>query len=217
MHTLHISLRQICADDSSLALVPKKAHEHLFEFSDSVDAFPTSLLQNEVPSFGLFFKALERHTKPQGSPPPPPPPPLILWEQLYLILRRLTAWMHRRVVSAWSSLNLHEPQEPSEFLEDDWTTSGSLYGLPTVRRRCKFPGILNDQKSAQADRVRDVLEPNQTNPPAAQCNKFYDAEKKLRMNGGIMVLWCRHAICLGFHVICTGEGRDDVFSALFTK
>lgn len=31
-----------------------------------------------------------------------------------------------------------------------------------------------------------------------------------------MGLWCKHSVCLGFHCIPKGEGRNDVFSALFT-
>jgi hypothetical protein len=40
--------------------------------------------------------------------------------------------------------------------------------------------------------------------------------KKAHLTGGIMVLWCQHSVCLGFHVIPTTEGRNDVFSALYT-
>lgn len=29
-----------------------------------------------------------------------------------------------------------------------------------------------------------------------------------------MVAWCTHSICLGFHCIAKGEGRNDVFAAL---
>lgn len=29
-----------------------------------------------------------------------------------------------------------------------------------------------------------------------------------------MVVWCSHSICLGFHCIAKGEGRNDVFSPL---
>lgn len=32
-----------------------------------------------------------------------------------------------------------------------------------------------------------------------------------------MAIWCPHAICLGFHIIPKGEGRNDVFSALLTR
>ena len=32
-----------------------------------------------------------------------------------------------------------------------------------------------------------------------------------------MVAWCRHRICVGFHIIPKMEGRNDVFSALVTR
>lgn len=32
-----------------------------------------------------------------------------------------------------------------------------------------------------------------------------------------MALWCTHGICLGFHCIPLGEGRNDVFAALLTR
>ncbi|KAF8515245.1 hypothetical protein BU17DRAFT_17446, partial [Hysterangium stoloniferum] len=28
--------------------------------------------------------------------------------------------------------------------------------------------------------------------------------------------WCYHLICLGFHIISIAEGRNDVFSAIYT-
>ena len=31
-----------------------------------------------------------------------------------------------------------------------------------------------------------------------------------------MAAWCPHLVCLGFHCIPKGEGRNDVFSALFS-
>jgi hypothetical protein len=32
-----------------------------------------------------------------------------------------------------------------------------------------------------------------------------------------MCVWCTHSVCFGFHCIPRGEGRNDVFSALFTR
>ncbi|KII83494.1 hypothetical protein PLICRDRAFT_81876, partial [Plicaturopsis crispa FD-325 SS-3] len=32
-----------------------------------------------------------------------------------------------------------------------------------------------------------------------------------------LVLWCTHSICLGFHGIPIAEGRNDVFSAIYTR
>ncbi|KDQ56826.1 hypothetical protein JAAARDRAFT_59063 [Jaapia argillacea MUCL 33604] len=49
------------------------------------------------------------------------------------------------------------------------------------------------------------------------CNKFYKTYSKNNLTGGILVLWCTHAICLGFHCIPVAEGRNDVFSAIYTR
>jgi hypothetical protein len=32
-----------------------------------------------------------------------------------------------------------------------------------------------------------------------------------------MAAWCTHSICYGFHCIPKGEGRNDVFSAMYTR
>ena len=31
-----------------------------------------------------------------------------------------------------------------------------------------------------------------------------------------MAFWCPHLVCLGFHMMLTAEGRDDVFSAILS-
>ncbi|KAJ8596806.1 hypothetical protein M405DRAFT_725472 [Rhizopogon salebrosus TDB-379] len=49
------------------------------------------------------------------------------------------------------------------------------------------------------------------------CNKFYKTYAKNKLTGGILVLWCTHSICLGFHSIPVAEGRNDVFSAIYTR
>ncbi|KAG1761655.1 hypothetical protein EDD22DRAFT_733062, partial [Suillus occidentalis] len=49
------------------------------------------------------------------------------------------------------------------------------------------------------------------------CNKFYKTYSKNNLTGGILVLWCTHSVCLGFHSIPVAEGRNDVFSAIYTQ
>ncbi|KIL00896.1 hypothetical protein PAXRUDRAFT_128842 [Paxillus rubicundulus Ve08.2h10] len=49
------------------------------------------------------------------------------------------------------------------------------------------------------------------------CNKFYKTYSKNNLTGRILVLWCTHSICLGFHSIPVAEGRNDVFSAIYTR
>ncbi|KAL9938312.1 hypothetical protein V8E36_002935 [Tilletia maclaganii] len=47
------------------------------------------------------------------------------------------------------------------------------------------------------------------------CKKYFADYVSQRQTGGIMALWCRHLICVGFHIIPRCEGRNDVFSAVF--
>lgn len=48
------------------------------------------------------------------------------------------------------------------------------------------------------------------------CNKYYSTYGKRKLTGGIMVCWCTHSISQGFHCIPAAEGRNDVFSAMYT-
>lgn len=48
------------------------------------------------------------------------------------------------------------------------------------------------------------------------CNKFFSRYGQSRLTGGIMCMWCTHSICYGFHCIPSAEGRNDVFSAIYT-
>ncbi|KAH6881227.1 hypothetical protein BKA70DRAFT_1378010 [Coprinopsis sp. MPI-PUGE-AT-0042] len=50
-----------------------------------------------------------------------------------------------------------------------------------------------------------------------KCSKYWAAFGNQGLTGGIMVAWCTHSICYGFHCISQTEGRDDVFSALLTR
>jgi hypothetical protein len=49
------------------------------------------------------------------------------------------------------------------------------------------------------------------------CSKYYQEYGKKGLTGGVMAAWCPHLICLGFHCIPTGEGRNDAFSLLYTR
>jgi Kyakuja-Dileera-Zisupton transposase len=79
--------------------------------------------------------------------------------------------------------------------------TGVYYGGPQIRHRPTYP---------QLDAATDTnLEDQNT------CNKYYaDIHKK---SGGISVIWCQHGIAVGFHIIPKAEGRNDVFSAIYTR
>lgn len=88
--------------------------------------------------------------------------------------------------------------------------TGVFYGRPRVRLRPDYPNLPTDQKVDRA-----VV--TETGAGGIGCNKFYETYGKRGQTGGLMAAWCPHCVCLGFHCIPKGEGRNDVFSAVFTR
>lgn len=78
--------------------------------------------------------------------------------------------------------------------------------MPQIRYRPSYPKLQYDQRNDPSTRRLDA------------CNKYYsqygDGNK---LTGGIMAAWCRHSVCYGYHCIPTAEGRNDVFSAMYTR
>ena len=80
--------------------------------------------------------------------------------------------------------------------------------MPQVRARPKYPGLRQDGK----------IDRNMVSGTAGiGCNKFFAEYGKKGYTGGILGFWCTHGICYGFHCIPDGEGRNDAFSALYTR
>jgi hypothetical protein len=95
---------------------------------------------------------------------------------------------------------------PDDYREEDYRISGVCYGAKQVRHRPKYPQIeKDDDKSTDGRGDTDVQ----------KCKKFYAQFRKL--TGGMCVIWCPHGIAVGFHIIPKAEGRNDVFSAIFTR
>ncbi|MCW3101177.1 MAG: hypothetical protein JWL77_6795 [Chthonomonadaceae bacterium] len=80
-----------------------------------------------------------------------------------------------------------------------YKTTGCFYGM--------------DAKRARPPYSRDTVG-RETGTDASACSKSFPAYKEI--TGGAMILWCRHRIALGFHIIPKSEGRNDVFSAMLT-
>jgi len=76
--------------------------------------------------------------------------------------------------------------------------------LPKIRSRPHYPNLRHDQ-NLEAGGKRGT-----------KCSKHYNEYGEKRLTGGIMVCWCTHSIAYGFHCIPKAEGRNDVFSALYT-
>lgn len=78
--------------------------------------------------------------------------------------------------------------------------------MPQIRKRPIYPGLPFDNSSDTGG----------TDLRGEACQKFYATYGERRLTGGLMCVWCPHSICYGFHCIPYAEGRNDVFSAMYT-
>ena len=122
-------------------------------------------------------------------------------------------WLYYRAHHVYAQLSQHTPAAPNPLTvppSEGHLVTGVCYGSPAVRIRPKYAHIPED--SALEDKLQDLAERKTGD---TTCGKYYDTYRKQGLVGGLMVLWCRHSICVGFHVIPTSEGRNDVFSAIY--
>jgi len=87
--------------------------------------------------------------------------------------------------------------------------TGSCYSMPQIRHRPYYPGLVHD---GQLDKGGN--EAKETSGEG--CQKYYNTYGQQRLTGGLMVVWCTHSVCYGFHCIPIAEGRNEVFSAIYT-
>ncbi|KAF9230279.1 hypothetical protein BU15DRAFT_83840 [Melanogaster broomeanus] len=180
-------IQQIAAPDIVLQLVPLSAVEALEHLDRSGVAQPW--LQCLCPAIGAVINV---HVSGGFTIPPE--------------LRRLAGWMAARASAVFSALAQHDPGMVTVSPAEDWHKTGTYYGLPAIRRRRVYSKLKYDTQPLD----RDAEE-------MGDCNKFYKTYSKNNLTGGILVLWCTHSICLGFHSIPIAEGRNDVFSAIYTR
>ncbi|KAG6827240.1 hypothetical protein H0H92_012650 [Tricholoma furcatifolium] len=116
-------------------------------------------------------------------------------------------WLYECGVTFLEMLNFDDvPAKNLNAMNSDggWKQSGSYYNMPQIRHRPVYPNIRDDNRAELSGKR------------SAHCSKFYARYSQQRMSGGILAAWCTHSICYGFHSIPSGEGRNDVFSALIT-
>ncbi|KAF7792679.1 hypothetical protein EIP86_003777 [Pleurotus ostreatoroseus] len=180
---------QIIAPDIVLQLVPVSAIPLLQAMANPMSE-PPSWLQSLCPALGSVINS---HVA-LGAPLP-------------LEVRHVAVWLAHRAQEVYDRLAQHEPGIiQSNIPPEPWQQTGTYYGLPAVRRRRVYSKLRYD--SHRLDRDEDQL---------GDCNKFYKTYSKNNLTGGIFVIWCSHSICLGFHSIPVAEGRNDVFSAIYTR
>ncbi|KAK4698664.1 hypothetical protein P7C70_g7609, partial [Phenoliferia sp. Uapishka_3] len=129
-----------------------------------------------------------------------------------LSLRSLIFEIGNSVQSNFDRIATHATPAVDLALDDNrpsWRETGSSYLMPKIRTRplySKFAGDGGVASRAEKKREGDI-------PP---CTKLYNTYTKASQSGGVMALWCTHSINYGFHFIPRGEGRNDVFSAIFS-
>jgi hypothetical protein len=131
----------------------------------------------------------------------------------------MTGFLAQRGEDIFAVLCRNRPEvdsAPVMLAQFDYRDTGSMWGRDEIRLRSIYDGIRNDQgkqrKAAAAGKLSaEELEMDE------HCQKSYDHYTQARQNGGLSVIWCPHAVCYGCHVIPSGEGRDDLFSALWTR
>ncbi|KAF8998351.1 hypothetical protein BDQ17DRAFT_1247682 [Cyathus striatus] len=78
--------------------------------------------------------------------------------------------------------------------------------MPQIRHRPIYPGLKHDRSQDKGGQDW-----------GAECSKYYAQYSPQCLTRGIMAAWCTHSICYGFHSMPSSEGRDDIFSALYTQ
>ncbi|KAJ7595956.1 hypothetical protein C8J56DRAFT_1043056 [Mycena floridula] len=184
-------LLNLAAEESVLQMIPQPALNCLSRFNKD----PTKLNASALVGIPTFFALLD-------------------WERKNLddystVTKEVALWMAEEAGKVLEKLLVHKgpPKgwEPG-CVEPPWQESGCCYSMPQIRDRPEYPGILWDRKrKAKNERNGDG------------CSKFYGRYGEATLTGGLMVFWCTHSICYGFHCIPEAEGRDDVFSALITR
>lgn len=166
--------------------MPYPAIRLLYEFATT--HVPPPHLQMWIPAFGNVLHAFNSE-----------------FNMIPASMHIFADWLSRRAYQVYSLLSQHEVAGPIDLPKSDWRITGVCYGTQPIRVRPHYHQVPQDGLG------EDKLEKTDS-----ECGKYYNTYKKAHLTGGIMVLWCPHSVCLGFHVIPTAEGRNDVFSALYT-
>ncbi|KAH6867238.1 hypothetical protein BKA70DRAFT_1497346 [Coprinopsis sp. MPI-PUGE-AT-0042] len=177
--------RQLSAEESVLQMINRTALDKLEQLISN----PTIFNRTDLLAIPALYKVILT----EGDLP-----------RFFPILR----WLAQATRATLNALLVETPLPdmsgplPSE--PGDWVKTGSLYSMPQIRTRPRYPKLRTDQQQDKSGKRGD------------RCGKYFELYGKKRLTGGIMVMWCTHSICYGFHTIAANEGRDDVFSAIIT-
>ncbi|EFI27021.1 hypothetical protein CC1G_15154 [Coprinopsis cinerea okayama7 len=179
---------QVAAEESVLQMINNSSVLALRSFLQN----PTKATATQILAIPALYKVVQVHHDVASLVP-------------------IMVWLETRASHMLSALKVEEPlpgvQDGAAVGEtrSNWTLTGCLYSMPQIRYRPKYPRLRNDQQRDKSSKRGDA------------CGKYFTQYGEQRLTGGLMVAWCTHGICYGFHCIAESEGRDDVFSAMVTR
>ncbi|PPQ83592.1 hypothetical protein CVT26_001389 [Gymnopilus dilepis] len=122
----------------------------------------------------------------------------------------ISQWVMARALAVFLSLKNYEGGEldaKGMVPPDNWQKARSLYSMPQIRYRPDY------RRMIPTDGSRDL---GGQAKRGTGCGKHFSEYGQKRLTGGIMAVWCTHSVCYGFHCIPASEGRNEVFSAIYT-
>ncbi|KDR73877.1 hypothetical protein GALMADRAFT_45477, partial [Galerina marginata CBS 339.88] len=183
---------QISAEESALQMINQPSLKRLKEFIIQ----PTT----ENQSYLLHIPALYKVLAYEGSHS--------ISGEISATIVAVCRWLYLRAETVRRLLLVHETETPNPTIDvegADWRMTGCFYEKPQIRYRPQYPHLNEGKK------VDPGIE------KAGGCRKYYTKYSPRKLTGGIMVPWCTHSVAYGFHCIPIAEGRNDVFSALYTR
>lgn len=146
-------------------------------------------------------------------------------------VRGLLAWLAKRAYVVLTNLTMREAPPVQQLQQKDPWQTGSFYAAPQIRNRPRYPGLKEERARVDGSDLG-----------TDGCPKHYSSYKEEGLTPGIFAIWCRHSICVGFHLMPEAEGashkpdsdservkfvanryrvrlsgRNDLFSAIFTR
>ncbi|KAJ8074611.1 hypothetical protein PM082_015514 [Marasmius tenuissimus] len=190
-----VFFEQIAAEESALQMISVKSLPLLGDFVQQ----PTWEMGSKLVDIPALYNVLEVEFQVNGRYPTE--------------MTKVVQWLCERTNAVWIDTCSRDSGLGDDEVMDDscesksWMQTGCCYSLPQLRRRPVYKSL---RKDGGVDNAQD-------GERGGKCAKYCSTYGDKRLTGGIMAVWCTHSICYGFHCITKGEGRNDVFSAMYTR
>ncbi|ORY41974.1 hypothetical protein BCR33DRAFT_698914 [Rhizoclosmatium globosum] len=179
----------IACNESILTILREDVSQLMMRFIASNASDSVEILKKLERGFPVFGKALRWLFLDRGQFKDP-------W------LVDVGKWFLKRRHEVKSRVTSYLPDPIRANLPDNWQQSSSRYSMPPVRARPVYPQL----------EEQEVIKPT-----GDGCTKHFADYAISGLTGGCQVLCCSHRFFYGFHFFDSFEGRNDMFSAIYTR